>query len=115
MDTGSCLKSVIPEERSDESAGGGWGWAHLSPDTPDVNALVPGGRGGGGGLPQAGHQRADLLSLAYWRWKKKFPGMGVAEVRRPRVLEEGNRKLKQLVADLSLDKQLPQDVLRKKP
>ena len=36
-------------------------------------------------------------------------------MRRPRVLEEGNRKLKQLVADLSLDKQLPQDVLRKKP
>ncbi len=42
-----------------------------------------------------------------WRWKKKFQGMGVAEVRRLRVLEEENRKLKQLVADLSLDKQMP--------
>jgi putative transposase len=41
--------------------------------------------------------------------------MGVAEVRRLRVLEEENRKLKQLVADLSLDKQMLQDVLRKKP
>ena len=36
---------------------------------------------------------------------KKFQGMGVVEVRRLRVLEEENRKLKQLVADLSLDKQ----------
>ena len=41
-----------------------------------------------------------------WRWKKKFQGMGVAEVRRLRVLKEENRKLKQLVADLSLDKQM---------
>ena len=42
------------------------------------------------------------------------PGMGVAEVRRLKVLEEGNRKLKQLVTELSLDKQMLQDVLRKK-
>ena len=41
--------------------------------------------------------------------------MGVAEVRRLNVLEDENRKLKQLVADLSLDKQMLQDVLRKKP
>ena len=39
--------------------------------------------------------------------------MGVAEVRRLNVLEEENRKLKQLVADLSLDKQMLQDVPRK--
>ena len=51
----------------------------------------------------------------FYRWKKKFQGMGVAEVRRLRILEEENRKLKQLVADLSLDKQMLQDVLRKKP
>ena len=47
-------------------------------------------------------------------WKKKFLGMGVGEVRRLKVLEEENRKLRQLVADLSLDKQMLQDVLRKK-
>jgi putative transposase len=41
--------------------------------------------------------------------------MGVAEVRRLKVLEEENHNLKQLVADLSLDKQMLQDVLRKKP
>ena len=39
----------------------------------------------------------------------------MAEVRRLKVLEEANRKLRQLVADLSLDKQMLQDVLRKKP
>ena len=39
----------------------------------------------------------------------------MAEVRRLRVLEEENRKLKQLVADLSLDKQMLEYVLRKKP
>ena len=38
--------------------------------------------------------------------------MGVAEVRRLRILEEENRKLRQLVADFSLDKQMQQDVLR---
>ena len=41
--------------------------------------------------------------------------MGVAEVRRLRVLEGENRKLKQLVADLTLDRQMLQGVLRKKP
>jgi putative transposase len=41
--------------------------------------------------------------------------MGVPEVRRLNILEQKNRKLKQLVADLSLDKQMLQDVLRKKP
>lgn len=47
-------------------------------------------------------------------WKKKFAGMGVAELRRLRQLEEENRKLKQLVADLTLDKHMLQEVLRKK-
>ncbi len=41
--------------------------------------------------------------------------MGVAEARRVRVLEEESRKLKQLVADLSLNKQMLQDVLRRSP
>lgn len=42
-------------------------------------------------------------------WKKKFTGMGVAEVRRQKSLEDKNRKLKQRVADLSLDKHILQD------
>jgi putative transposase len=56
-----------------------------------------------------------ISEQTFYRWKKRFAGLGVAEVRRLRVLEEENRKLKQLVADLSLDKQMLQDVLRKKP
>ncbi len=59
--------------------------------------------------------RWGVAEQTFYRWKKKFLGMGVAEVRRLKVLEEENRKLKQLVADLSLDKQMLQDVLRKKP
>ena len=50
----------------------------------------------------------------FYRWKKKFSGMGVAELRRLRQLEDENRKLKNLVADLSLDKTMLQDVLSKK-
>ena len=60
-------------------------------------------------------RKMGISEQTFYRWKKKFQGMGVAEVRRLRVLEEENRKLKQLVADLSLDKQMLQDVLRKKP
>lgn len=59
-------------------------------------------------------RRMGIAEQTFYRWKKKYTGMGVAEVRRLRVLEEENRKLKQLVADLSLDKQMLQDVLRKK-
>jgi putative transposase len=60
-------------------------------------------------------RKMGIAEQTFYRWKKKYTGMGVAEVRRLRVLEEENRKLKQLVADLSLDKQMLQDVLRKKP
>jgi len=59
-------------------------------------------------------RKMGIAEQTFYRWKKKFTGMGIAEVRRLRVLEEENRKLKQLVADLSLDKQMLQDVLRKK-
>ena len=58
--------------------------------------------------------RWGITDQTFYRWKKKYLGMGIAELRRLRVLEEENRKLKQLVADLSLDKQMLQDVLRKK-
>ena len=60
-------------------------------------------------------RKMGITEQTFYRWKKKYIGMGIAEVRRLRVLEEENKKLKQLVADLSLDKQMLQDVLRKKP
>ena len=59
-------------------------------------------------------RKMGIVEQTFYRWKKKYIGMGVAEVRRLKILEEENRNLKQLVADLSLDKQMLQDVLRKK-
>jgi putative transposase len=50
----------------------------------------------------------------FYRWEKKYGGLGTSELRRLKMLEEENRKLKQMVADLSLDKVMLQDVLSKK-
>jgi putative transposase len=55
-----------------------------------------------------------ISEQTYYRWKKQYGGLGVQEIRRLKLLEEENRKLKQLVADLSLDKLMLQDVLAKK-
>jgi putative transposase len=49
-----------------------------------------------------------------YRWRKKFGGMDVNEARRLKQLEEENRRLKRLVADLTLDKQMLQDVNSRK-
>ena len=59
-------------------------------------------------------RKYGISSATFYAWKKKYGGMGVSELRRLRQLEEENRKLKQLVADLSLDKIMLQDVLKKK-
>jgi putative transposase len=59
-------------------------------------------------------RKLGISEQTFYRWKRKFAGMGVAELRRLRQLEEENRKLKQLVADLTLDKHMLQEVIRKK-
>jgi len=59
-------------------------------------------------------RKLGVSQQTLYRWKRKFAGMGVAEVRRLKQLEDEVRRLKQLVADLSLDKAMLQDVLRKK-
>lgn len=59
-------------------------------------------------------RKMGISQATFYAWRKKFGGLGVAELRRLRQLEEENRKLKQLVADLSLDKVMLQDVLSKK-
>ena len=59
-------------------------------------------------------RKTGITEQTFYRWKRKFAGMGVAELRRLRQLEEENRKLKQLVADLSLDKTMLQEVIAKK-
>lgn len=55
-----------------------------------------------------------ISEQTFYRWKKLYSGLGVGELRRLKQLEDENRKLKQLVADLSLDKHILQDVLSKK-
>jgi len=59
-------------------------------------------------------RKLGVSEQTFYRWKKKFAGMGIAEVRKLKQLEEENRKLKQLVADLSLDKQILKDALQGK-
>lgn len=59
-------------------------------------------------------RKMGIVEQTFYRWKKKFAGLGVAELRRLKQLEEENKKLKTIVADLTLDKQMLQDVLRKK-
>jgi putative transposase len=55
-----------------------------------------------------------ISQATFHNWRKKYGGFGVSELRRRRQLEEENRKLKQLVADLSLGKVMLQDALSKK-
>jgi len=59
-------------------------------------------------------RKTGITEQTFYRWKRKFAGMGVAELRQLRQLQEENRKLKQLVADLSLDKHMLQEVISKK-
>lgn len=59
-------------------------------------------------------RKMGISERTYFRWKKKYAGLGVSELRRLRQLEEENRQLKRMVAALSLDKQMLQDVLSKK-
>ena len=59
-------------------------------------------------------RKMGISEQTFYRWKKQYAGMGVAELRQLKQLEEENRKLKQLVADLSLDKVMLQDVIRSK-
>jgi putative transposase len=59
-------------------------------------------------------RKLGISEQTFYRWKKQFAGMGIAELRRLRRLEDENRQLKQLVADLTLDKHMLQEVIRKK-
>ncbi|WP_422923355.1 IS3 family transposase [Singulisphaera sp. PoT] len=59
-------------------------------------------------------RKLGISQATFFRWKAKYGELGTPEVRRLRQLEEENQKLKQLVADLSLDKKMLQDVLAKK-
>jgi len=59
-------------------------------------------------------RKMGVSEATFYNWKKKYGGVGVSELRKMRQLETENANLKKLVADLSLDKQMLQDILRKK-
>jgi len=59
-------------------------------------------------------RKMGITEQTYYNWKKKYGGLGLPELRRLKQLEEENKRLKQMVADLSLDKHMLQEVLSKK-
>ena len=59
-------------------------------------------------------RKLGIAEQTFYRWKSKYGGMLPSDMKRLRQLEEENAKLKKLVADLSLDKLMLQDVLTKK-
>ena len=59
-------------------------------------------------------RKLGITEQTFYRWKKKYAGMLPSDVKKVKQLDEENRQLKKLVADLSLDKQMLQDVLSKK-
>ncbi len=59
-------------------------------------------------------RKMGVASATFYNWRKKYGGLGPSELKRLRQLEEENGKLKRLVADLSLDKAMLQDVLSRK-
>ena len=58
-------------------------------------------------------RKMGISEATFYNWKKKYGGLGVSELRRLKQLEEENARLKRMVADLSLDKQMLQEVIQK--
>lgn len=59
-------------------------------------------------------RKLGISEPTFYRWKRKYAGLGISEIRRLKQLEEENRRLKTVVADLTLDKAMLQDVVRRK-
>ena len=57
---------------------------------------------------------AGVSEATFYVWKKKYANLGVSELRRLKLLEEENGRLKRLVADLTLDKHILNEVIKKK-
>ena len=70
---------------------------------------------GNDGVPVADIcRKAGISQATYFNWKRKYDGLLPTEMRRLKQLEDENGKLRKLVADLSLDKAMLQDVIRRK-
>lgn len=59
-------------------------------------------------------RKSGVSQATFYNWKKKYGDRGVSELRRLKQLEAENARLKKMVADLSLDKEMLQDVIHKK-
>jgi len=59
-------------------------------------------------------RKAGISEASFYSWRKKYGGLMPSEMRRLKQLDEENARLKKLVADLSLDKEMLQDVIRRK-
>jgi putative transposase len=59
-------------------------------------------------------RKMGISEQTFYRWKKRYGGLMPSEVRRLKQLEEENVRLRRLVSDLSLDKEMLQEVIRKK-
>ena len=59
-------------------------------------------------------RKAGISQATYFNWKKKYDGLLPSEMRRLKQLEDENSKLKKIVADLTLDREMLQDVIRRK-
>jgi putative transposase len=59
-------------------------------------------------------RKLNVTETTFYRWKKRFLGLDVSEIRELKSLRDENRKLKQVVADLTLDKQILREALGKK-
>ena len=59
-------------------------------------------------------RQVGITEQTFYTWKRKYAGLGLSELRELRQLREENTKLKRLVADLSLDRHILQEIVRKK-
>ena len=78
-----------------------------------ADRLHPAAGGGRHGVEEV-CRKAGISEATYYNWRKKYGGLMPSEMKRLKQLEEENRRLKKLVADLSLDKEMLQDVIRRK-
>jgi putative transposase len=102
--------SLAGKERGDEPKAGA---ANASRFTDAQKAFVI--KQGEEGVPVAEVcRKAGISQATYFAWKKKYAGLMPSEMRRLKQLEEENSRLKRIVADLSLDKEMLQDIVRRK-
>jgi len=60
------------------------------------------------------HGKAGISQATYFNWKKKYAGILSSEMKKLKQLEDENARLRKIVADLTLDREMLQDVIRRK-